>query len=455
MHGEFSVMGTYLLLVSALLFGLTMAAIGRRLPAPASGAAYGTAVAALVAYPLLAQGVAGALDRAVGVAGFGLLLDHTAFMAQMGGLLLTFVLATGQWAGRHRLTLGGSGALLAVFTLCWLAVPTPPEPEAGAVFYARRVGHPPAALWMNVSMGAGLLSIAASSLGEFTHFFRVARTPYERGFTGVAVVLYAMSCTSGTFTMLEAVGHWRGWDLAAVARAKAPLTMLTTVVALGMLGGQLWLRPLWGRRRQVLLRYVEPDLLRLQEHLQQMQNTLLRLQNNLLNLIARQAEIYMEAQYEAYANRAIVEAVENRCSGAAIAPERRAIARMAVILLTTQRLNLLEDPQYGREKSWDDLMTEATEKIDEDLAFNAWERARQDGYIYQDIYILMFLVLDSPRFRNTLLIDESPQDVQPWHEALADLLATVMQEHGHSTPRAVALAQRGTSENPATPMSAS
>jgi len=98
MHGEFSAVGTYFLLASALLFGLTMVAIGRRVPAPASGAAYGTAVAALVAYPLLAQGYAVALDRAVDIAGFGLFLDHTAFMVQMGGLLLTFVLATDQWA---------------------------------------------------------------------------------------------------------------------------------------------------------------------------------------------------------------------------------------------------------------------------------------------------------------------------------------------------------------------
>jgi len=143
MHGEFSAVGTYFLLASALLFGLTMVAIGRRVPAPASGAAYGTAVAALVAYPLLAQGYAVALDRAVDIAGFGLFLDHTAFMVQMGGLLLTFVLATDQWAKRHRLALGGLGVLLAVFTLCWLAVPTPPGPEAGAVFYARRAGTRP------------------------------------------------------------------------------------------------------------------------------------------------------------------------------------------------------------------------------------------------------------------------------------------------------------------------
>ncbi len=102
---------------------------------------------------------------------------------------------------------------------------------------------------------------------------------------------------------------------------------------------------------------------------------------------------------------------------------------------------MIEDPSYGREKSWDDLMTEATDKIDQSMAFNAWERARQDSSIYQDIYMLMFLVLDSPSFRETLLIHEFPHPIQPWHEALADLIATVMKDHGQSTPRAVALAK--------------
>ena len=119
----------------------------------------------------------------------------------------------------------------------------------------------------------------------------------------------------------------------------------------------------------------------------------------------------MDIQYEAYANRAIVEAVDDRCREEALATDRRAIARMAAILLTTQRTNMIEDPSYGREKSWDDLMTEATEKIDQSMAFNAWERARQDSAIYQDIYIVMFLVLDSPSFRETLLINESPHNI--------------------------------------------
>ena len=116
---------------------------------------------------------------------------------------------------------------------------------------------------------------------------------------------------------------------------------------------------------------------------------------------------------------------------------------MAVILLTMQREHMLEDASYGLVKSWDDLMTEAAAEIDQVMAATAWERAMQDSYIYQHVYILMFLVLDSPAYRATLLVNKAPRKIQPWHEQLADLIALVMQEHGQATPRAGALARRG------------
>ena len=63
------------------------------------------------------------------------------------------------------------------------------------------------------------------------------------------------------------------------------------------------------------------------------------------------------------------------------------------------------------------------------------------------LILIMSLVLESPAVHAKLLIDERPR-VQPWHERLADLIATVMQEHGHATPRAVALAQREATGKP-------
>lgn len=454
MNGELTVLGECLVLVITLLFSTTGVLIGRRLPFPACLTAYGSALAVWAAWPLLVEANLRRVDQVLGVVGCGLLLAHLAFMVLYSGMLLTVVFMTQQWSRRHRLALGGAVVLTAVFVLCWLAVKSLPLAESAAVFYGVRAGHPPAAFWMNISMGFGFVYIASWNVVEFAAFLRGARVLYEQGYAAIGLILYVLSVVGGTLTMVEAVGRRQGVDVTGLPPFKARLTLCLAVATVLVLAGQLWLLPLWRRRRQLLLRYVAPDLVCLQERVLQTQNTLLRLQNNLLNLIARQAEIHLEVQYEAYANRAIVEAVEERCCGTAVTPERRALARMAVILLTTQRSNLIEDPQYGREKSWDDLMTEATEPIDQGLALNAWERARQDSYIYQDIYIVMFLVLDSPNFRKTLLIHESPQQVQPWHEALADLIATVMQEHGHSTPRAVALAQRGASAYPAVQVNA-
>jgi hypothetical protein len=75
------------------------------------------------------------------------------------------------------------------------------------------------------------------------------------------------------------------------------------------------------------------------------------------------------------------------------------------------------------------------------MAATAWEQALRDSYISQQVYIIMFLVLESRAYRETLLVDERPR-IQAWHQHLADIIATVMHEHGQSTPRSVALAQQ-------------
>jgi hypothetical protein len=268
---------------------------------------------------------------------------------------------------------------------------------------------------------------------EFTRFLQRARTPYEQAHTAVAMVLYALSGLAGTFTMVEAVGRQQGWDVTGIPRVKAPLAILSGAAAVGVLATQIWLRPLWRHRRQWLTRYLQPDLV--------------QLRNDLLNLSAAQAELHLDIHHTAYANRAIVEAVAARCHAAGISPARGAIARMATCLLTFHRDNLLQDPSYGRVTSWDSLMEDAAAELDQVMATTAWERALRDSYVSQHVYIMMFLVLDSPAFRGKLLLDERPR-VQPWHEQLADIIATVMHEHGQSTPRSVALAQRGAARKP-------
>src|SRR5262249_57897342 len=113
---------------------------------------------------------------------------------------------------------------------------------------------------MNISMGAGLVYIAAWSLMEFTRFLRSARTRYEQGLAGVAMVLYALSGVGGILTVVEALEHKTGVDIALIQQAKAPFATLLIAATVCVLVGHIWLRPLWCQRRQLLLRYLEPEL---------------------------------------------------------------------------------------------------------------------------------------------------------------------------------------------------
>jgi hypothetical protein len=171
-----------------------------------------------------------------------------------------------------------------------------------------------------------------------------------------------------------------------------------------------------------------------------------QLRNDLLNLSAAEAEIHLDIHHAAYANRTMVEAVAARCQAAGLSPARSAIARMATSLITFHRDNVIQDPGYGLVTSWEQLMEEAAAEIDQTMAATAWEKALRDSYVSQHVYTIMFLVLDSREYHAILLIDERPR-VQAWHAQLADIIAMVMQEHGHTTPRAVALAQRAAEEN--------
>jgi hypothetical protein len=247
------------------------------------------------------------------------------------------------------------------------------------------------------------------------------------------MVLYALSGVAGTLTIVEAVGHHHGVDMTGVQQAKAPFSLLVTGTTVGVLGVQLWLRPLWRHRRHLLVRYLEPELV--------------QLRNDLLNLTAAEAELHLDIHHAAYANRAMVEAVVARCQAAGISLARSAIARMAASLITFHRDNVLQDPSYGLVTSWEQLMENAAAEIDQTMAATAWEKALRDSYVAQHVYIIMFLVLDCRAYREILLIDERPR-VQAWHAQLADLIATVMQEHGHATPRAVAVAQRTAAGTP-------
>ncbi len=237
MNGEVTLLGECILIAITILSSMTVFTIDRRVHYPASVAAYGAAVAVLVADPLLSEANLHLVDRVVRIVGAGLLLVHVAFMARFYGFFLTYVLATNQWSWRHQLAIGGSCFLTAVFVLLWLYVKTLHLPDVESVFYRIRAGRPPAVLWMNVSMGSGLVYIAAWSLVEFTHFLRSARTTYEQGLAGVAIVLYALAGVGGTLTLVEAVGHNTGVDITVVQQAKAPFATLVIAATVCVLVG--------------------------------------------------------------------------------------------------------------------------------------------------------------------------------------------------------------------------
>ncbi|MGE3541975.1 MAG: hypothetical protein AB7N91_31735 [Candidatus Tectimicrobiota bacterium] len=425
--------GEVILLVVAMAYSGAVTAIGRRLPRPASVTAYITALAILVAVPLLPDHAAQRVDRVLSVVGAGRLLVHLAFMTVLSGLFLTIVLATHRWAWRQQLAVGGAGLLTILFVVLWGHVQTLYLPDLAALVYGIRAGHPPPVLWMNVVMGAGIVSIAVCGLSEFHHFLRGASSAYERGIAGVAIVLYVLTGVAGTLTMVEATARSRGIDMTVMHQVKTPFTASVLTLTAGLLVGQIWLWPLWRQRRQLLLRYLEPERV--------------QLRNDLLNLSATEAEPHLDMSQEAYANHAIVEDVAARCRAAGISPARVALARMAASLLTLHRDNVMQDPGYGVATSWEELTAEAAAEIDQTMAATAWERALRESYISQQVYILMFLVLESRSYRQILLVQERPQ-LQAWHQQLADLIATVMHEHGHATPRYDTLARRAAPRGP-------
>jgi hypothetical protein len=309
-----------------------------------------TALVILVAVPLLPDATAQRIDRLVHSVGAGRLVVHLGFMTVLGGLFVTIALATNRWTWRQQLAMGGAGVLTVLFVICWWDVRTLPVPDMAALFYGIRAGRPTSLLWMNVIMGSGIVYLAACGLVEFQHFMRTAGSTYERVMAGVVSALNVLAGVAGTLTIVEAVGRHQGRDMDIVYQVKTPFTASVLTLNALLLVGQIWLLPLWHHRRQLLLRYFEPDLI--------------QLRNDLLNLSVTEAERHLDMHHETYANRAIVEDVAARCRAAGIPPARGAMARMAANLLTFHRDNVIQAPSYGLVTSWDELMEEAAAEID-------------------------------------------------------------------------------------------
>jgi len=85
------------------------------------------------------------------------------------------------------------------------------------------------------------------------------------------------------------------------------------------------------------------------------------------------------------------------------------IRQHALVLLPYHRDNLLQDPGYRLVTSWEELMADAATELDQAMARTAWGKALCDGYISQQVYIIMFLVLDCRAYWEILLLDEHPR----------------------------------------------
>src|SRR5215813_9386817 len=56
-----------------------------------------------------------------------------------------------------------------------------------------------------------------------------------------------------------------------------------------------------------------------------------------------------------------------------------------------------------------ELTAAAAAEIDQAMAATAWEQALRDSYVSQQVYIIMFLVLESRTYREILLVHERPR----------------------------------------------
>jgi len=312
-----------------------------------------------------------------------------------------------------------------LYVFCWLRVKALDVPDMTPLFYGPRAGDPPPVLWMNVVTGLSVGYIVVWSVWEFLIFLHGARSTYERGVVWALIVVYTITGCNGLMTLVEAVAHRCGLDIAALYQVQTVGKLVAPAATVVVLIGQHWLWPLWRARRDLLMRWLAPELT--------------HLRHDLLNLSAAEAERHLDISHVAYANRAIVEDVGTRCRAVGLSPARCAIARMAASLITFHRDNLLQDPAYGVETSWEALQEEAAAEINQGLAATAWERALRDVYVSHDVYCVMFLVLDSRPFREILLINERPR-LAAWHRQLAAIIATVMQAHGQATPSATTFA---------------
>lgn len=377
-----------------------------------------------IAAPLLSDNNAMRVDPIVHIIGAGRLLTHLSIMGICLCHYLIVSTITDRRPAHRQRTVTLTLAFVGLFIVLWVAVHTVQVAHPAALYYGLRGGHP-AVLWlMNVVMGGGLTYISLCLVREYTRMALLARKPIDRLMGRTASLIFIGAAVSGLLTVMEATARASDVDPTLIHAAKAPLAIGLIGLSGIVLAFHVYVWPLWTNRKALLLRYVQP------EHV--------RLRNELVELLIQVDERRLDMHPEAHANRSIVRDVDERCRTRGLEPAHRKVVVEATRLITFNRSNVLNEPDYVDADSWSDLDYGTRTQVDQRIAATAWEQAKRDIYFLSDVSLVCALVLGPDDMRETYA-----REALAWHHEVAEIIAVVMGEHGQSTALMVRMQHEG------------
>ncbi len=407
-------MTTILLLALVLPYVVGVAYVGKHATS-ARFPPFFSALFFVAAMALLPDANAMRVDRAIPVAGLGRLLTHASFMAMFAFHYLMIATVNRRSRRTRLITVSLEVAVVAVFVALWLGVHTARVANPSALYYGGRWGHPTVLWLMNVVMGAGVTFASLCNEVEYIHALRGVRARRERLKISCGIVGFLGGAIPGLLTIAEATERHVGLNGAGPYDAKTPVT----VAAVGLGGAlvliQVFLWPLWERRKELALRYARPEWV--------------KLRGDVVDLIVYNDQKETENHSEVYANRQIVDAVEAWCIADDETPEDCKLSVQATRLITNRRANVIDDPDNVEAESWGDVSEDVRRATDELLAGTAWDYVGRQIYFLSDKMLLIALVLGPDRWREK---DHREPNARHWR--LARRIATVMGKFGQSTP---------------------
>ena len=407
-------MTTILLLALVLPYVVGVAYVGKHATA-ARLPAFLSALFFVAAMPLLLDANALRVDRVIPVVGLGRLLTHASFMAVFLFHYLMMAIVNRRSRRRTLITLSLEVAVFAVFVALWLSVHTLCAADPSGLYYGGRWGHPTVLWLMNVVMGAGVTFASLCTEVEYIHALRYAGARRERLKIWWGIVGFLGGAIPGILTIAEATERHVGLGGAGPYRAKIPVTVAVVGLGAALVLMQVFVWPLWERRKELALRYARPEWM--------------KLRGDLVELIVYNDQKETENHSEVYANRQIVDAVEARCVADGEAAEDGKLSVQATRLITNRRANVIDDPDNVEAESWNDVSEDVRRATDELLAGTAWDYVGRQIYFLSDKMLLIALVLGLEHGREK---DHREPDARHWR--LARRIATVMGEFGQPTP---------------------